>query len=129
MRRGTMISATMIGNRGHRGGLAAMLGLLMLGGCADYHLTVPDSDPFTPRGQESAYKTYNANAYLWGLVLDPQVLPADCQGQGINDVFVHRNFGQDVASVLTLGLWMPSQISYQCHAPPTTGGTIPVPSQ
>jgi hypothetical protein len=109
--------------------LAVMAGLLALSGCADYHLTVPDSDPFTPRGQASAYKTYNANAYVWGLVLDPQVLPADCQGQGINDVFVHRNFGQDVASVLTLGLWMPSQISYQCHAPPTTGGTIPVPSQ
>ena len=109
--------------------LAATAGLLALAGCAEYHLTVPDSDPFTPRGQESAYKTYNANAYFWGLMLDPQVLPADCQGQGINDVFVHRNFGQDVASVLTLGMWMPAEISYQCHAPPTTGGTIPVPSQ
>ena len=67
--------------------------------------------PFTPRGQESAYKTYNANAYFWGLMLDPQVLPADCQGQGINDVFVHRNFGQDFASVVTLGIWMPAEIS------------------
>jgi hypothetical protein len=124
-----MISKTTIKSLGAGRRLAAVAGLLALTGCADYHLTVPDSDPFTPRGQESAYKTYNANAYVWGLVLDPQVLPADCQGQGINDVFVHRNFGQDVASVLTLGLWMPAEISYQCHAPPTTGGTIPVPSQ
>jgi hypothetical protein len=114
-----------LGRAGRHAALAA--GLLGLGSCADYHLTVPDSDPFTPRGQESAYKTYDTNAFLWGLVLDPQVLPADCQGQGINDVFVHRNFGQDLAGVLTLGLWMPAEISYQCHAPPTTGGTIPVP--
>ena len=124
-----MISATMIGTRARLCRLAAASALLALGGCADYHLTVPDSDPFTPRGQDTPYKTYNANAYLWGLVLDPQVLPADCQGQGINDVFVKRNFGQDLASVLTLGIWMPAEVSYQCHAPPTTGGTIPVPSQ
>ena len=104
--------------------VAAASAVLALAGCADYHLTVPDSDPFTPRGQESAYKTYNTNAFLWGLVLDPQVLPADCQGQGINDVFVHRNFGQDFASVITLGIWMPAEISYQCHAPPTGSGVI-----
>jgi hypothetical protein len=117
-----MISATMIGTLARLRGVTVASALLALAGCADYHLTVPDSDPFTPRGQESAYKTYNANAFLWGLVLDPQVLPADCQGQGINDVFVHRNFGQDVASVFTLGIWMPAEISYQCHAPPTAGG-------
>jgi hypothetical protein len=124
-----MISRTMIKNLGRTCRLPVMAGVLVLSGCADYHLTVPDSDPFTPQGQDTPYKTYNANAYLWGLVLDPQVLPADCEGQGINDVFVKRNFGQDLASVLTLGLWMPAEVSYQCHAPPTTGGTIPVPSQ
>jgi len=124
-----MISTTIIRSLGPMRRLAVMAGVLVLSGCADYHLTVPDSDPFTPQGQDTPYKTYNANAYLWGLVLDPQVLPADCEGQGINDVFVKRNFGQDLASVLTLGLWMPAEVSYQCHAPPTTGGTIPVPSQ
>lgn len=120
-----MISRTMIKNLGRTCRLPVIAGLLILSGCADYHLTVPDSDPFTPRGQDTAYKTYSANAYLWGLVLDPQVLPADCQGQGINDVFVQRNFGQDLASVLTLGIWMPAEVSYQCHAPPTTGDMIP----
>lgn len=120
-----MISRTMTKNLGPMRRLAVLAGLLVLPGCADYHLTVPDSDPFTPRGQDTPYKTYNANAYLWGLVLDPQVLPADCQGQGINDVFVKRNFGQDLASVLTLGIWMPAEVSYQCHAPPTTGDMIP----
>ena len=106
-----MTTATMIGTRARLFRFTAASALLALAGCADYHLTVPDSDPFTPRGQESAYKTYNANAFLWGLVLDPQVLAADCQGQGINDVFVHRNFGQDFASVITLGIWMPAETS------------------
>lgn len=120
-----MIAGTMVGSLGRLRRGAVLSALLILAGCADYHLTVPGSDPFTPRGQEGAYKSYSANAYLWGLVLDPQVLTADCQGQAINDVFVHRNFGQDLASVLTLGIWMPAEISYQCHAPPTTpGGTI-----
>ena len=124
-----MISIGTIKNRGRMHHVAIGAGLLVLAGCADYHLTVPDSDPYTPRSQTTAYKTYTANAYAWGLILDPQVLPADCQGQGINDVFIKRNFGQDLASVLTLGLWMPAEVSYQCHAPPTTGGSIPVPSQ
>ncbi len=124
-----MISGTMIKNLGRTCRLPVMAGVLILSGCADYHLTVPSSDPFTPRGQDTPYKTYSANAYFWGLVLDPQVLSADCEGQGINDVFVKRNFGQDLASVLTLGIWMPAEVSYQCHAPPTTGGTIPIPSQ
>src|SRR5262245_29933060 len=98
--------------------------LLALAGCADYHLTVPDSDPIQLEGQKDPYVVRSANAYVWGLVLDPEVLPAECQGQGINDVFVKRNFGQDLASVVTLGLWMPAEVAYRCKAPPTRGGTI-----
>ena len=45
--------------------------------------------------------------------------------------FSHMNpaktFGQDLAGVLTLGMWMPVDVRFRCKAPPTTGGVIPVP--
>ena len=69
------------------------------------------------------------NAYAWGLLLDPEVVGADQCRDGINDVFVDRNFGQDLASVVTLGLWMPAEVRYHCKAPGTTGGVYPSPSQ
>ncbi len=47
-----MISRTMTKNFGPARCLAVIAGLFVLPGCADYHLTVPDSDPFTPQGQE-----------------------------------------------------------------------------
>lgn len=108
-----------------------LAGILMLQGCASYQVTVPDSDPIQPEGQDEAYVKRDMNAYLWGFVLDPQVVGADCQGEGINDVVIERNFGQDLASVLSLGLWMPAEVSYRCHAPGMReGGDIPVaPSQ
>jgi len=108
-------------------GPAIMAGLLALPGCADYQITVPDSDPIQLEGQQKPYVEKTMNAYFWGLYLDPQVLAAECQGQGINDVFVDRNFGDDLASVLTLGMWMPTDVRFRCKAPPTTGGVIPVP--
>jgi hypothetical protein len=110
--------------------LAVMAGLLALPGCAQYHLTIPSSDSNQPEGQASEYQTETMNAYAWGLMLDPQVVGADKCTDGINDVFVDRNFGQDLASVVTLGLWMPAEVRYRCKAPGTRGGVFPVqPSQ
>lgn len=107
--------------------LAVMTGLLTLPGCAHYQITVPDSDPIQLEGQEKEYVEKTMNAYFWGLMLDPQVLAAECQGQGINDVFIDRTFGQDLAGVVTLGMWMPTDVRFRCKAPPTEGGVIPVP--
>jgi hypothetical protein len=105
--------------------LAGMAGLLALSGCAEYHLTIPSSDPNQPEGQAGAYQTETMNAYAWGLLLDPEVVGADKCRDGINDVFVDRNFGQDLASVVTLGLWMPAEVRYRCKAPGTRGGVFP----
>ena len=52
-----MIAGTMVGSLGRLRRGAVLSALLILAGCADYHLTVPSSDPFTPRGQEGAYKS------------------------------------------------------------------------
>lgn len=105
--------------------LAVLAGVPFLPGCASYQVTVPDSDPIQVEGQESDYQKESMNAYLWGFVLDPQVLGVKCDGLAINDVVVDRNFGQDLASVFTLGLWMPTEVRYRCKAPGTRPGEIP----
>lgn len=99
--------------------------LLVLSGCATYQVTVPDSDPIRSEGQTAEYQSETMHAFFWGLLLHPQVLSAECQGQGINDVVVFRTWLHDYVSVITLGLWMPTQVRFRCKAPPTRPGILP----
>lgn len=83
-------------------------------GCASYQLRMPDSDP--------AVETYEGgpmNAFFWGTTYDPQVMTANChESKGINDVVVKQNYLQALASVITLGIWMPTRVEFRCQAPP-----------
>ena len=106
---------------------ALLAGVLAVQACAEYRISVPDSDPIQLEGQESEYVDRTMNAYLWGYILDPQVVAAECQGEGINDVIVDRTWQQDLISVLTLGIWMPSDVRYRCKAPATSGSVFPEP--
>jgi len=108
---------------------ACMACLLVLPGCASFQVTVPDSDPIQPEGQASEYQKKTMHAYFWGLMLDPQVFAAECHGQGINDVVIYRTLAHDFAGVVTLGLWMPTEVRFRCKAPPTRPGVLPVPSK
>ena len=105
----------------------ALAGALALQACAEYRISVPDSDPFQPEGQQSEYVEKTMNAWLWGNILDPQVLAAECEGEGINDVVVDRAYYQDLISVLTLGIWMPFDVRFRCKAPATSGSVFPLP--
>lgn len=106
---------------------ACLAGLLVLPGCASFQVTVPDSDPIQREGQASEYQTKTLHAYFWGMVLDPQVFAAECHGQGINDVVIYRTLAHDLAGVVTLGLWMPTEVRFRCKAPPTRPGVLPIP--
>lgn len=108
---------------------ACMAGTLVLPGCASFQVTVPDSDPIRPEGHTEGYLKKTMHAYFWGWVLDPQVLAAECHGQGINDVIIYRTLAHDLAGVATLGLWMPTEVYFRCKAPPTRPGVIPSPSK
>jgi Bor protein len=104
-----------------------MVGLLVLSGCANFQITVPDSDPIQVKGQVGEYQRKTMHAFFWGLLLDPQVLAAECHGQGINDVVIHRTLAHDLAGTISLGLWMPTAVRFRCKAPPTRPGVLPVP--
>ena len=96
-----------------------LAGLVAIQGCASYQVRTPDSDPL-----EQTYQTEAPQAFFWGLVQDPQVISADCNS-GLNDVVLKRTYLHDLASVLTLGIWMPTAVEYRCRAPQGNGGSFP----
>ncbi len=99
--------------------IAFIAALLVVSGCAEQQLRTADSDPL-----EETYQTQEFHAFFWGAVLSPQVAEADCE-DGLNDVVVKDSFFHGLASVITLGIWMPSQVEYRCRAPAGDGSAFP----
>jgi hypothetical protein len=110
-------------------GFASMLSLclilLLWNGCATYY--VYQGGGHQPGGQWSEPK--RLNAWAWGLFRDDVGLedPDACKlpdgtRVGFDAVKVETNV---LASVLTLGVWMPAEVSYRCAqaAPPSGSST------
>jgi hypothetical protein len=105
----------------------SITGLLLLAGCASFQITIPDSDPIQLQGQHDEYVRKTMHAFFWGFVINPQVLAAECKGQGINDVVVDRTLLHDFVGIITVGLWMPTEVRFRCKAPSTRPGILPIP--
>ena len=99
--------------------IAILAALLAVSGCAEQRLRTADSDRL-----EEPYETQEFHAFFWGAVLDPQVADTGCD-DGINDVVVKDSFFHGLASVITLGIWMPSTVEYRCRAPSSDGMEFP----
>jgi Bor protein len=75
-------------------------------------------------GTEWKHKTVHALA--WGLIR--QDIPVDsCQmvnGSrfGIEEVKMDTNLGYEIVSILTLGFWVPLDVSWRCAKPPVSTG-------
>jgi hypothetical protein len=100
--------------------LILVAGMAFASGCANYQVRMPDDDPLN-----KPYEGGMMHAYVGGLWYAPQVMTADCPTKAINDVVIQRNYLYDLASVLTLGLWMPIEINYRCAAPKGRIKTFP----
>ena len=102
----------------------------LLSAASTYHiyqdLGLGDSQPQNMPGTE--WKSKNLNSFLWGLIR--QDLPitncrlANGQRVGIEEIRVGRNFLQALATLLTLGIWAPTRISWRCCRPPSQSGTL-----
>ena len=90
-------------------------GALLLSGCATHRLIVEHPNP---TGEPV---TVNSSAFGWGAV--QRRTAANCDTDIIDEVRVHQNFGQALATVLTLGAWMPTTIEYRCGKPRATTGS------
>ena len=88
---------------------------LLLGGCAMHRLVVANPNP---TGEPV---TVDSNAFAFGALERRTV--AQCPTNLLDEVRVHQNLGQALATVLTLGLWMPARIEYRCAKVPTTVGS------
>ncbi len=99
--------------------LMLLASLAFVQGCAEYQVRIPDSHP-----DDINYKGGIMKAWLWGNLYDPQVMAAECQTEGINDVVIKRNYLYDLASVFTLGIFMPIEVNFRCESADIVEGVI-----
>lgn len=104
--------------------------LLSLNACYTYHVYQTGG----PAGREQAnqpgteWRHGTLNAFAWGAVR--QDLPIDnCQpgnGQrfGIEEIKIETNFGYVLASAVTLGIWVPLDVSWRCGKPCAPSGVL-----
>ena len=99
--------------------LTMLAGALLLPACAQYRVIRPSDDPtFGGPHRETI------NAFFWGTMYAPVAVATQCR-HGINDLTIHRNFLDDLISVITLGIWMPIEVEYTCVEPQPVEGDIP----
>ena len=88
---------------------------LMLSACAHYRVVVPEPTPATD------YETVTMHAYFWGAIEDTR--PTDnCLANAIDEVRVHQTLPQFLATLVTLGIWMPLRVEWRCAKPPQQEG-------
>lgn len=102
---------------------AILAPLATLAGCMQYLVQPP-----APNIAGSPHKL-SVNSYAGGTVQQPPyVLAAKClEGEQLSRVLVKRNFGQGLISWLTLGLYSPATVVYECAnaGDPGLGHTAP----
>ena len=90
---------------------------LLTCGCVTHRLTVAEPNPTDDRPP-----AVSSSGLGWGAVQRRTV--AQCDTNLIDEVRVRQNFGQALATVLTLGAWMPVRIEYRCAKVPSAEGEI-----
>ena len=91
--------------------LILITGLAIVQGCAEYQVRTPSSHE-----ADINYQGGTMKAWVWGKWNDPQVMVANCEEQGINDVVIKRNYLHDLISVFTFGIVMPIEVNYRCES-------------
>lgn len=96
--------------------------LLLLGsGCFHYRLA-----PVTTAGEPLPPATEPQSETVWSLFWgfdQPQVNPANCQGNGVAEVTTTTNLGYTLLTVVTLGIVAPAEVEWRCATDaPAAGG-------
>lgn len=101
-----------------------------LGGCYTYHVYQYGGPDHREMGNQPGTEWQHArlNSWLWGFVR--QDLPienarfVDGRSLGIEELRVDTNFGYALISVLSLGIWVPVDVSWRCAKPPVSSATL-----
>ena len=84
-----------------------LAGILAAPGCARYRVVVPEPEPGTE------YERRTMHAYLWGAI-EETLVTDNCVENAIDEVRVQQTFPNVLATVLTLGVWMPLDVEWRC---------------
>jgi len=82
-------------------------------GCYHVRVNTAAYDPST------TYQSETVHTLFWGLVQE-DVIASNCDSlkvKGLDEVRVTTNFGYSLITVLTLGIWCPTQIEWKCSKP------------
>jgi hypothetical protein len=87
--------------------------VLCLAGCYHYRLTPvgPDHEPIPPATEPESVTVWS---FGWGLVSQPLIRPANCQGNGTAEVTTTTNFGFALLTVVSLGVVAPLEVEWRC---------------
>lgn len=97
--------------------IALIAAALLTSGCVTHQLIVANPNPTDDRPA-----AISSNGFGFGALQRRNV--AECDTNLIDEVRVRQTLAQALATVLTLGLWMPTRIEYRCAKVPSTTGTI-----
>jgi hypothetical protein len=100
-----------------RRSVALVAATLLTSGCVTHQLIVANPNPTDDRPP-----AIDSNGFGFGAVQRRNV--AQCDTNLIDEVRVRQTLAQALATVLTLGLWLPTRIEYRCAKAPSTTGTI-----
>ena len=100
-------------------------------GCATYHVYERGGKGGLELGSQPGTQwseKKRLDALFWGLVredciVDQYTLP-DGTRVGFDEVQIETNPGYVLATVLTLGIWIPIDVSYRCAKPPGLSGSL-----
>jgi hypothetical protein len=115
----------------HRTVAAACLSAaLFTPGCYHFHVYQIGGPERREQGNQPAteWQGSTLHGFLWGLIrhdlpVDNCTL-ADGQRAGIEEIRVDTNLLYVLGSALTLGIWVPVEVSWRCAKPPVRTGTL-----
>jgi len=109
-----------------QGSIASIIALLLLTtvlqSCYHYRISAPNNLPSTET--ESTVM----HGFFWGLAVKPKngLKPQNCEphDMALYQVQVTSNLGYSLITVVTLGIWSPMKVEWQCAKPCPGEGEI-----
>ena len=101
-------------------GLGLLLALLAVPSCFHYRLAPvgPDGRVLAPATEPQSVTLWS---YAWGIV-QPNVRPSTCQGNGVAEVTSSTNLGFALLTVVTFGVVAPFEVEWRCAKDSPTQG-------
>ena len=92
-------------------------------GCSQHRVVAQTGDP-----AQVSTNVQTHTQYFWGLMGEPTIYVDDCPSHALHDVEVSTTFWQGLATVVSLGIWMPATVEWRCATVPATTSDAPIPN-